>query len=701
MRIAELRRPAGRRHLADVLPGQDHSPVTAGRQPGDAGAMTDVTRRRWRWPARGLALVTLALLAMMVVVRETDPAGAVAVALGLGIAAGIGSLVASRRPDHPTGWLLAGLAALAAASIVATDYVQSSASAGAPRAAAIAAWSSTWLATPLLPLGALLLLTFPTGRLPSPRWRGIAIVAVGAGLVQAVMLAVTPGPVPVAPWRDNPLGVDPLGPVAAVLAPAAGTLAAGVVLAAVARLLLHYRHTSGRERWQLRTVAAALPITVLGMVAAAVAEGPLNEASFYLAVFGLTAIPVTIGWAVLRHGLFDIDLLLNRALVYSSLTATMVLVYVGLVLALSSLLRQPVELGVSIVATGAVAVMFAPIRDRLQRAVDRLMYGERSDPYAALSGLGRRLEGAAAPDQVLPTTAEVLGDSLKLEAVVIEALTDKEYRDAASWGTPPPERAPVRLQLSHGRELVGRLSVWPRADETLGARDRALLTDLCRPVAMAVHAAQVDRQLETSRWQLVTTREEERRRLRADLHDGLGPHLAGIVLSIGAARNVIGRDPAGAEHLLASAQQQLRETVTTVRSLVEGLAPAVDQLGLAEALGQSAHRLTAPAGIDLDLDVPPLPRLPAAVEVAAYRIAMEALTNAVRHADPTRCHIRVHLDGSLRLSVSDDGRGLPVTIVPGHGLTSMRQRAAEVGGSCRVEPMPRGGTLVQAELPVP
>jgi signal transduction histidine kinase len=314
--------------------------------------------------------------------------------------------------------------------------------------------------------------------------------------------------------------------------------------------------------------------------------------------------------------------------------------------------------------------------------------------------LGRRLEEAATPSQVLPTTAELLGVSLKLEAVEIEVLTDKEFRRAASWGTAPSGRAPVRLELIHGRELVGRLSVWPRPGETLAARDHALLTDLCRPVAVAVHAAQVDRQLEVSRSRLVTTREEERRRLRADLHDGLGQHLAGVVLSIGAARNVLARDPRGAEQLLSSAQQQLRETVTTVRSLVEGLAPAVEQLGLTPALCEGAHRLTAPAGIALDLDVATLPRLPAAVELAAYRIAMEAVTNAVRHAAPSRCRLRLRLEDDLKLSVIDDGRGLPATIVPGVGLTSMRQRASEVGGTCHIEPAENGGTRVHAELPV-
>jgi signal transduction histidine kinase len=700
MRLRGFLRLAGPVDLVGVPAGQDGSPVTRGHRYGDAVAMRNLVTPRSPWLAIAFAVVTLVLLATMVVVRETDPAGAVAVALGLGVTAGVGSLVASRRPDHPTGWLLAGLAVLAAASVVVIDYVQSSASSGTPRLAVVAGWLSTWLATPLLPLGALLLLTFPTGRLPSRRWRVVAIVAVVAGVVQAGMLAVAPGPVPVAPWLDNPLGLVWLGPVAEAIGVAAGTVAAGVVLAAIVRLLVHYRHTSGQERGQLRLVAAALPVTVLGLVAAAVAEGPLNEASFYLAVVGLTAIPVAIGWAVLRHGLFDIDLLINRALVFSLLTATVLLVYVGLVLALGSLLRQPVELGVSLVATGVVAVMFAPIRDRLQHGVDRLMYGERSDPYAALSGLGRRLEEAATPDQVLPTTAEVLGASLKLEAVEIEALTDKEFRRVASWGAAAAAPVPVRLELVHGRELVGRLSVWPRQGETLAARDRALLTDLCRPVAVAVHAAQVDRALQISRSRLVTTREEERRRLRADLHDGLGPHLAGVGLSIGAARNVLARDPRSAEQLLSSAQRQLRDTVTTVRSLVEGLAPAVEQLGLAPALCEGAHRLTAPAGVDLDLDVAELPRLPAAVELAAYRIAMEAVTNAVRHAAPTRCCLRLRLEDGLQLSVVDDGRGLPATIVPGVGLISMRQRAAEVGGTCHIEPAADGGTRVRAELPV-
>jgi signal transduction histidine kinase len=698
------------RRIRDVLPGGDTRPVTAGHAPGDAVAMARrADQRPRRWLAVVPAAVTAVLLATMVLVRETDPAGGVAVALGLGVTAGVGAVVAARRPDHPCGWLLGGLAAVGAAAVVATDHTQGSAGAGSDGFTSVVAWSSTWLVAPVLPLGTLLLLTFPSGRLPSRRWRPVAVTAIAAAAVQGIALAVSPGPIPVASWIDNPLGIDALASSAEVVAVVAGTVSVAVLLLAALRLVWSYRHTRGREREQLRTVAAVLPFTVVGLVLAGVVEGPLNEASFYLAAFGLTAVPVAIGWAVLRHGLFDIELVLNRALVYTALTAIVVSLYVGLVSVLGAVLRQPVELGVSVVATGVVAVLFAPLRARLQQGVDQLMYGQRADPYAALSGLGRRLEDAATPDQVLPATAELVGSSLKLDALVIEELVDKRYQPGASWGAPRPAHPPEHLDLVHGRELVGRLTVWPRAGEQLAGRDRLLLGELCRPVALAVHAAQVNRELEASRRQLVTTREEERRRLRADLHDGLGPQLAGVTFRLGAARNVLGHDPDGAGDLLAQAQAQLRATVTQVRSLVDGSAAVVEQLGLAGALREGAEGLTSPAGVALTLELGPLPELPAAVEVAVYRIAMEALTNAVRHGRPRRCTLCLQagssspggdLDGPLELTVADDGRGLPATIVPGLGLASMRQRATELGGSWSIDQLEAGGTRVVTRIPL-
>lgn len=647
------------------------------------------------------AAATAALLAVMTVVRGDDAAGAVAFGLGLAVTAAVGAVVAVRRPDHPCGWLLGLIALLAAASSVGTDYVQSSLAAPTRwPATRLVGWSTTWLAVPTVPLGALVLLTFPSGRIGSRRWRIAAAAVIAAAAAHAIAVALAPGPLPVAPTLDNPLGVEGLGPALDALSGFAGLVGGIVLLAAVLRLILRYRRTAGIERSQLRTLAASLPLTVVGLTAAMLAEGSLlNEVSFYLAVLGLTAIPVSIGWAVLRHGLFDIDVLVNRALVYGSLTVVVGGVYVLVVSGLGSALRQSVDLGASVVATAAVAVAFGPLRDRLQRAVDRLMYGDRSDPYAALSRLGRQLEQATGPEDVLPTTASAIAGSLKLRAVRVDGFSEGDFVMVACDGDPPEDAHPVTLDLVHGRELVGRLSVWPRSGETLSSRDHALLSELSRPVAVAVHAARIDRELKSSRQALVTTREEERRRLRADLHDGLGPELAGVALGLGAARNTVHSDPAAAEALLSRLQTQLRTAVGQVRSLVEGLAPAVEQLGLQQALREGAERLTSPAGIALELDLDIQRAVPAAVEIATFRMVMEALTNAVRHAAPTRCRVAVRLEDALCVVIDDDGIGLPPTIVPGVGLSSMRRRATELGGTWEICESPLGGTRVAAKLP--
>lgn len=683
--------------------GQDRDPVTAG--PRGRHNVT-VNERATTSPvavsvAVGPLAATAVLILVMFAVRRDDPGAAGATALALLLTGGIGAIVAVRRPDHPCGWLLVVLSMFAAAGAASTDYVQASLAAAEryPYTTAVG-WITTWAATPAIPLAALVLLTFPTGRLPSHGWRLLAVAVVIAGVVRSVAIAVTPGPLPVAGDVVNPLGVEVLAPLMDGVAGVAGGVAGVVIVAAVVRLVVRYRRAEGVERDQLRLLARALPVAVAGVVAALVVSGPLNEASFYFAVIGLTAIPVAIGWAVLRHGLLEIDVLVNRALVYGSLTIIVVGVYVAVVAGLGQALRESTELGVSVVATAVVAVAFAPLRDRLQRRADRLMYGDRSDPYVALARLGRRLEDAAAPADALPMTAEVVGRSLKLRAVEVQVLHGRALETAATWGEPGTERAMEALDLIHGRELVGQLCVWPRPGESLSAKDQTLLAALCAPAAVVAHATAVGRELQQSRDSLVRTREEERRRLRADLHDGLGPELAGVTFALAAARNTLRSDPVAVEALLDQLQEQVRSAVTQVRSLVDGLAPVVDQLGLAGALQQGVSRLSSTAGIAVHLhieeDVPPLP---AAVEIAAYRIAMEALTNVVRHADASQCTVHVSYHEGVHIDVTDDGKGLPATVVPGVGLSSMRRRSQELGGSCSVEPAPGGGTRVCAMLP--
>jgi signal transduction histidine kinase len=262
----------------------------------------------------------------------------------------------------------------------------------------------------------------------------------------------------------------------------------------------------------------------------------------------------------------------------------------------------------------------------------------------------------------------------------------------------------LRLPLVHAGERVGTLLVGARAHgETLGDADRRLLEDFARRASAAASAVALSVEVQRSRERLVTAREEERRRLRGDLHDGLGPTLAGAVLTIDAARRVLATDPEAADALLDRAAASVEGTVTDVRRVVYALRPpALDQLGLAGALRQQATTLSmGEPALSCHVTAPdPVPPLPAAVEVAAFRIAQEALTNVARHAHARRAAVSIAVDDALHLEIRDDGIGLPEDPHPGVGLISMRERARELGGSFEITTAEPGGTLVRVQLPL-
>lgn len=490
-------------------------------------------------------------------------------------------------------------------------------------------------------------------------------------------------------------------------------LVIGLVVGFLVAQFYRYTYASGRMarqqmKWVVFGVAVGFLVPIVFMLPVLFFPSLLAEVgSLYVAavlvpvlsVFPLL-LPVSIGIAILRYRLWNIDMLINRTLVYGTLTACVALLYVLVVGLLGVLLQVQGNFIVSLLATGLVAVLFQPLRTRLQRAVNRLMYGERDDPNAVLSRLGERLEMTFAPEAVLPTIVETVAQALKLPYAAIALKQGDTFTITAICGLPQDEV--FELPLVYQSEHIGRLMFAPRApDEAFTAADHRLIEQIARQAGVAAHAVRLTADLQRSRERLVSAREEERRRLRRDLHDELGPTLASLTLRLDAARNLLQHDTDEASRLLCELKVQMQATVADIRRLVYDLRPpALDELGLVSALQEQAMYYSQLHGLQVSLEAPERwPPLAAAVEVAAYRIVLEALTNVARHAHASSCRICLSLSEALCVEVVDDGLGLLKDYRMGVGMTSMRERAAELGGACVIEAAIPSGTRVSARLP--
>jgi signal transduction histidine kinase len=394
--------------------------------------------------------------------------------------------------------------------------------------------------------------------------------------------------------------------------------------------------------------------------------------------------------------------LLRRSLVYGGLTAGVVGVYAATVIVAGTALPGDGPYAVTLLATGVASLVALPLRDRLQRGVSRLFFGDRDEPDRAITRLSRRLEASLEPETVLPMVAETVAQSLRLPYTAIELTRNGETDVVAAHGRPRSELQ--RLPLVHRGEPIGWLVLAQRAPgEPLSAADRALLTDLARQAGAAAYAVRLTAELHRSRERLVTAQEEERRRLRRELHDGMGPALAGSLMKLEAARNQLsGGDDRAVERLLDELAGDMRDSIERVRRLAYALRPPVlDQLGLRAAVEQEAERLSRP-GLSVAVSAPEtLTGLSAAVEVAAYHIGLEGLTNIVRHAGAQ--HGRVELsanDHTLQVEVRDDGSGFQPGMTQGVGLSAMRERAEELGGELELGVAPEGGARITARLPL-
>jgi signal transduction histidine kinase len=478
----------------------------------------------------------------------------------------------------------------------------------------------------------------------------------------------------------------------------------------VLALIYRYQRSALFQREQIRWIVWGAVASVIGIVLQIFPPlFTLNGSTRVIYDFLLyplgqvfkALLPLSVAFAILRYHLWNIDLILNRVLVYGSLSVLTMLGYLATLFVLHVVftgLSNPV---ISFLATGFVAFLFEPLRRRLQRAVNRWMYGERDDPYAVLSHLVKTLEGTLSTNEILPSLAETIRRSLKIPYVAIWLDEEEKEKRVAASGKETTDL--VSFSLAYQGEMIGRLDIAYRAPgEKFSQADFHLIENIAQQAGAAAQTVRLHTELVRSRARIVSEREDERLRIRRDLHDELGPMLAAQGLQLAAARQMIHSKPESAEALLDDVIQQSQQTVTDIRRLVHGLRPpALDQLGLVEAIRDLARHHST--GLVMEISVPAdgLPKLPAAVEVNAYRILLEAWNNALKHSQASCFLVTFQTDQDmLVLSIQDDGIGMPNEFRSGVGLRSIRARAQEIGGELRVEPVQPHGTSITVKLPL-
>jgi signal transduction histidine kinase len=677
-------------------------------------------------------VLTLATAATALIYNHVHPlppslsAGQGSVANGVAAAgfivgfATVGALLGWKRPANPIGWLLCASGLSYAIGALAGLLLQF-------RATRVWGHWLGWVWLFGAGLVVFVLLLFPTGSLPSPRWRPVAWTAVAAlaGWVIGNSLAPTPvdGSLP-----HNPMAVGgPAGHAIQALGGVAGLLVAATGVAAIVSLVFRYRRAGAVEREQLKWLVYAGGIIVVALIAEAPIEqmlGPGSAASNLqdITVSGAIAlVPIAIGIAIFRYHLYDIDVVINRTLVYGSLAVFITGVYVAIVVGLGSLAQRGARpsLALSIAATAVVAVAFQPVRARVQRLANRLVYGRRATPYEVLANFAERMAGAYAAEDLLPRMARILAEGTAATRADVWLKSGEQFHDGAAWPPDAPPLPPARatgadvpaypaadriLPVRYQGEVLGALSVSKRPGETLTPTEDRLLADLASQVGLVLKNAGLREQLlarldeiRASRLRLVAAQDAERRRIERNIHDGAQQQLVALAIKLSITESMIGTDTEGERELLAELRQDAAGAVEELRDLARGIYPPLlaDQ-GLAAAV--RAHASKAPGPVEVSTDG--VGRYPADLETAIYFCCVEALQNATRPAPGSAVRVSLAEDeGQVVFSVTDDGPGFdPATAPGGLGLRNMGDRLAALGGFCQVDSSPGRGTTIVGRI---
>jgi signal transduction histidine kinase len=691
-----------------------------------------------------LAVAAAAATASLALVNRAslpnlDAADPTSIVVPIGIAV-LGMLVASRRPRNPIGWLFLFNAVVGGLQGVEDQYVRFAlvTHPSSLPLVAWAAWLNSWTLYLIFPAGgvALLMLLLPDGRLPSRRWRPVVAIAVASTAATVVLTALSPGPLAMSsngvnfPPPTNPVGlalfqgIFTTGASTTALNGVTWFLGLIVLLVAAAAPLVRMRRSKGEPRQQLKWIAYAVLTTAVAIVPFSFLAGTvLPNWTFDLPIivgFGV-ALPAAAGIAIFKHRLYDIDVVISHTVVYGSLAVFITAVYVGIAVGIGALIGgggKP-NLGLSILATAIVAVGFQPVRERVQRVANRLVYGKRATPYEVLSQFSERVAESYATDDVMPRMARVLAEGTGAQRADVWLRSGSVWRNAAVWpvdavafastpaedgNLPSSSRGDRVVAVRHQGELLGALSVTKRSGESLTPVEENLLSHLAGQAGLVLknvgltgdlQARLVD--LRASRQRLVTAQDEERRRLERNLHDGAQQHLVAIKVKLGLAEMLASRDPEKARATIEELKGDADEALETLRDLARGIyPPLLADRGLVAAVESQARKAT----VAVTVDGAGIGRYSQEVEAAVYFAVLEALQNVQKYAEASSVVVRFREDENrLAFSVADDGRGFDIaTVSRGSGLTNMEDRLDALGGELHVASSAGKGTSLRGWL---
>jgi len=627
------------------------------------------------------------------------------------LASVVGIILVSRRPENRIGWLfLVAGAALGISGFLAAYAVHVlSVNPGSLPGGDPAIWVASWTGFVSLAALTVLLIEFPTGRARTPRWRVVERVVIAAWLVSISASAFLSAFKWSHPFENRPSTVPGFFDVAIVLVvfliPIIGSFGASL-----AAMINRFRHASGDERLQLKWFVVGAALVLLTILLTIPWNSPVTTALQDVAlIFWFTAIAI----AVLKYRLYEIDVVINRAVVYGTLAVFITLVYVGLVVGIGTLVGNSRSPLLSAVAAAVVAVAFQPVRQWARKLANRMVYGSRATPYEVLSNFAERIAGTYAAEDVLPQMAQIVAAGTGAERTVIWLRVGDELRAEASSGDSPPitsvsvagagmpamPQGEFAAPVSDQGELLGAISVrMPRAEPLSEAGER-LIGDVASQAGLVLSNARLIEELRASRQRIVAAQDQARRRLERNIHDGAQQQLIALAMKLRLMSGMVGKDPDKERRLADQLVAETQDALENLRDLARGIYPPLLQdKGLVSALEAQARKSPVPVTVQAD----GVGRYAQDVEAAVYFCTLEAIQNAAKYADATTVTVRLS-DGDSRLTfdVTDDGAGFdPSANGHGSGLQGMADRLEALGGRLEVRSEIGRGTMIGGSLPV-